>query len=120
MTSRGEIQRMSGLICTKILSEHGQLQGACAYSIELAHRLGGWVYTTDMPSRFGAIGHYITVAQIERTPQGQVIDVTREQSYVGEVTNVFDFKSTAVELGSLLDVSGWYMRNNYYLPDKTV
>lgn len=113
MTSKTEMRQATGAMRDGILQRKERFQGSCAYSIELATKLKGWVYGTLVSSSYGP-EHRVAVSRIGKTPKGMIIDVTQEDPYVGEVTNVFNFKQTAAEIESLYQVSGWGMTFNFF------
>lgn len=113
MTSKEQMGKQIKSIRKLILSDRGSFPGACEYSKQLAQELGGWVYILETPSQYG-IDHKIAVSRIENTSEGLVIDVTRDNDpYVGKVSDVFNYKKTAQEIGSIYGLSGWRMMINY-------
>jgi len=113
MPNRCEIRKETNALRSGLRQRNEQLAGSCYYAVELAKTLEGWVYVTETPSEYG-LDHKVAIARIKKTPRGQVIDVTLEQPFVGEVTNVFDFKQTALEISSLFGIQGWSMCRNYF------
>lgn len=105
MTGRHEIKSETQTLQSGLRKRNEPLPGSCAYSIELARKLRGWVYITETPSLHGP-DHKVAVSRIEKTTKGQVIDVTLEDPFIGQVSNVFDFKKTAEEIGNLYGVQG--------------
>jgi hypothetical protein len=78
----------------------------------LARLLKGWVYVIETPSHHGP-DHKIVISKINKTIRGAVIDVTLDNPFAGEVSNVFNFKQTALEIGKIYNISGWRKLYDY-------
>ena len=114
MASQEIIHSQTDTIRRQIIKDTGSFPGTCEYSKQLARKLGGWVYILETPSEHG-LDHKIAVSRIEDTHEGLIIDVTRNKNpYIGTVTDVFNFKNTALEIGNIYGLPGWRMMLNYY------